>query len=102
MSSSAVFALEGTAASGVKQRNSPIGEYSFCLVIVISNSTDMSSIRTSSLERVSKSLTKNHTIPMINEFIDNGIQNVFPDYGFINTMPNIGLIWMKCYHMLMY
>ena len=44
------------------------------------------------IERVSKSLTKNHTIPMINEFIDNGIQNVFPDYGFINTMPNIGFL----------
>ena len=44
------------------------------------------------VDRVYRSLTKDHTIPMIEEFIDNGIQEIYPDYIFIETMPNIGFL----------
>ena len=44
------------------------------------------------VDRVYNSLTKDHTIPMINMFIDNGIQEVYPEYEFIDIMPNIGFL----------
>ena len=36
------------------------------------------------IERVSKSLTKNHTIPMINEFIDN-TEEIYESFGYNNV-----------------
>lgn len=44
------------------------------------------------VDRVYRSLTEDHTVPMIKEFIENGIQEIYPDYTFIQTMPNIGFL----------
>lgn len=42
------------------------------------------------VDRVYDSLSKNHSIPMIEEFIENGVQDVWPEYDWVSSMPNIG------------
>jgi len=42
------------------------------------------------VDRVYDALSETHSIPMIKEFIENGVQDVWPEFDWVSTMPNIG------------
>lgn len=42
------------------------------------------------VDRMYDALSETHSIPMIEEFIENGVQDVWPEFDWVSNMPNIG------------